>query len=191
MAITVKYLEELGIEKETAEKIFAERSKEIESEKSKLTELQNKLSEKETSYNSLTEELEKLKNDNATAEDFKTKFETLQNEIKEKEEKAEADRLAKEKADGIANRFNTVSGEKEWNHDAIKADYLKKFGEALENKDFEGKSDADIFHELTKNDATAFKGVTAFRLEGGATRNIGSETDDAKARAVMGLPPLK
>ncbi len=191
MAITVKYLEELGIEKETAEKIFAERSKEIESEKAKHTELQNKLSEKETAYNSLTQEFEKLKNDNATAEDFKTKFETLQREIKEKEEKAEADRLAKEKADGIANRFNTVSGEKEWNHEAIRADYLKKFGEALENKDFEGKSDADIFHELTKDDATAFKGVTAFRLEGGAVRGAGSDADDAKARAVMGLPPIK
>ena len=108
-----------------------------------------------------------------------------------KEEKAEADRLAKEKADGIMNRFDAVASEKEWNHEAIRADYLKKFGDALENKDFEGKSDTEIFHALTKDDATAFKGVSAFRLEGGAFGGAGNEADDAKARAVMGLPPLK
>ncbi len=191
MAITVKYLEGLGIEKEIAEKIFAERSKEIESDKAKVTELENKLSEKESSLNSLTEEIEKLKNDNASAEDFKTKFEALQREIKEKEDKAEADRKAKEKADGIENRFNAVVGDKKFNHDAIRADYLKKFGEALESKDFEGKSDADILHALTKDDAAAFEGVTTFTLAGGAGKGIGTEIDDAQARAVMGLPPIK
>lgn len=35
MAITVNYLEGLGVDKETAEKIFAKRGAEIEKEKSK------------------------------------------------------------------------------------------------------------------------------------------------------------
>ena len=35
MAITVKYLGDLGVEKEVAEKIFAERGKEIEADKAK------------------------------------------------------------------------------------------------------------------------------------------------------------
>lgn len=139
----------------------------VEKEKGKRTDVENQLNERNKAFETLTKEFNTLKENNATAEDFKAKFEALKNEIKEKEEKAEADRLAREKAEGIANRFNTVSGEKVWNHEAIKADYLKKFSEALESKDFEGKSDSDIFHELTKDDATAFKGVTAFKLEGG------------------------
>lgn len=191
MAITVKYLEGLGIDKETAESIFAERSKEIETEKGKYIDLEAKLTEKENDLKTLSQEVEELKNNNANAEEWKTKFETLTAEIAEKEKQAEADRIAKEKADAVANRFAAVLGEKKFNHEAIKADYLKKFGEALENKDFEGKSDSEIFHELTKDDSAAFEGVTAFKLEGGTNKGIGTEIDDAQTRAVMGLPPLK
>lgn len=139
-----------------------------------------------TDYNARLEEIKTLKADkldleskittltenSKNTEDFKQKFEDLQKEIKEKEEKAEQDRIAKERADGIANRFNAVVGDKKFNHDAIRADYLKKFGEALENKDFEGKSDTEIFHELTKDDATAFVGVTTLNLKGGSSQVI-------------------
>lgn len=163
----------------------------VERVKSKVTALEAELSEKKEDITRLNTEFETLKAANASGEDWKAKFEALQAENEAKEKRAEAERILKEKEDNITSRFDTVLGDKKFNHEAIKADYLKKFGEALENKDFEGKSDADIFHELTKDDATAFKGVTAFRLEGGATRNVGNETDEAKARAVMGLPPLK
>ncbi len=49
MAITVKYLEDLGIEKSIAEKIFAERGTEIEKEKAKLTAVEAELKEKKES----------------------------------------------------------------------------------------------------------------------------------------------
>lgn len=163
----------------------------VEKVKGKVTALEAELNEKKEAFNNLTNEFNALKENNATAEEYKTKLENLQKEIKEKEDKAEADRLAKEKAEGIASRFNVVVGEKKFSHEAIKADYLRKFSEALENKDFEGKSDTDIFHELTKDDGAAFEGVRAFHLEGGANKGIGTEIDDAKARAVMGLPALK
>lgn len=163
----------------------------VENLKSKITSLKNELEEKKTAFDNLTNEFDELKKNNASANEWKEKFETLQKETKEKEEKAEQDRIAKEKADGIANRFNAVVGDKKFNHDAIHADYLKKFGEALENKDFEGKSDAEIFHELTKDDATAFENVTSIKLKGGNNTGVGNEVDDAKARAIMGLPPLK
>lgn len=146
-----------------------------------------KLEEIKTLQEKITELGEKAN----TADDYKRQFEDLKTEIKRKEEKEAADRIAKEKADAVANRFAAVLGEKKFNHEAIKADYLKKFGEALENKDFEGKSDSEIFHELTKDDGAAFEGVTAFKLEGGTNKGIGTEIDDAQTRAVMGLPPLK
>lgn len=47
------------------------------------------------------------------------------------------------------------------------------FGETLDNKDYQGKSDTEIFHALTKDDAAAFENVTAFHLEGGANKGFG------------------
>lgn len=176
MAISVKYLvEELGIEKEVAEKIFAERGKEIAAEKTKREELEAKLSESNGSLAKITEELNALKETNADAKEWKTKFENLTQEIAEKDAQAAAEKEAKEKADNIANRFKAVLGEKEFSHSAIEADYLKKFGEALDVAENQGKSDADIFNALTKDDGTAFKGVTAFKLEGGKS---GGGTDE-------------
>ena len=163
----------------------------IENFRRRVSALETDLKTKSDDFARVTNELNTLKENNATAEDFKHKFEQLQTEIAEKEAQAKAEREAKEKADSIANRFNTVVGEKKFSHEAIKADYLKKFGEALDSKDFTGKSDAEILHELTKDDSAAFENVTAFRLEGGTNRGIGKELDDAQTRAIMGLPPLK
>ena len=190
MAITVKYLTDLGIDEETAKKIFADRGKEIEADKAKYTELENKLTEKENSFNTLTQEFETLKTNNANAADWEKKFNDLSAEIAEKEKQAKLEREAKEKADMIETRFNAVVGEKKFTHEAIKADYLHKFGEALDNKDFMGKSDADIFHELTKDDKTAFEGVTTVQLAGGTNKGMGENIDEAHIRSVMGLPPL-
>ena len=159
MAITVKYLTDSGIDEETAKKIFTERGKEIEADKAKYTELENKLNEKENSFNTLTQEFETLKTNNANAADWEKKFNDLSAEIAEKEKQAKLEREAKEKADMIESRFNTVVGDRKFTHEAIKADYLHKFGEALDNKDFMGKSDADIFHELIKDDKNALENV--------------------------------
>ena len=163
----------------------------VERHKARITTLEGELEGKNQDIEKLSKEFNTLKESNASADDYKAKFEDLQKEIKEKEEKAEADRKAKEKADEIAGRFDQVVGERKFSHEAIKADYLRKFTEALDNKDYQGKSDADILHDLTKDDGAAFAGVTAFHLEGGSNKGTGNEIDDAQVRAVMGLPPIK
>ena len=145
----------------------------VEKVKSKVTTLENELKEKNADFDKLNTEFEELKNGNATADEWKAKYEALQSDIEAKEKKAEADRILKEKEQNIANRFDAVLGDKKFNHDAIRSQYLKKFGDALEDKEFEGKSDADIFHALTKDDATAFAGVTTVRLPGGSNRGTG------------------
>lgn len=186
MAISVKYLEELGIDKETAEKIFAERGKEITAEKTKREELEIALGEKDESLAKITEELNTLKETNADANEWKTKFEKLEKEIAEKDALAAAEKEAKEKADNIASRFKAVLGEKEFSHSAIEADYLKKFGDALDVAENQGKSDADIFHALTKDDGTAFKGVSAVKVEGNNIKNTPEARTDTLMRA-MGI----
>lgn len=175
MAITVKYLEGLGIEKETAEKIFAERGAEIEKDKAKLTAVETELKEQKEAFDNLNSEFETLKATNANGEEWKAKFDALQSEIETKAKQAEAERISKEKAEAIEKRFNAVVGDKKFSHEAIRAAYLKKFTEALESKDFEGKGDSDIFKELTQNDGTAFKGAIQVPLSGGTPRPTGRE----------------
>ena len=176
MAITVKYLEDLGVEKEVAEKIFAERSKEIEADKAKREKLETELKEKKESLDNLSKEFEDLKSSNASAEEYKTKYEALVADNEAKAKKAEADRILAEKNADIEKRFAECVGDKKFSHDAIKADYLKKFAEALESEEYKGKGDVDIFHALTKDDATAFTGVTAVKLQGGRPLGTSGKT---------------
>lgn len=160
----------------------------VEKVKAKVTDLENKAKENKEAFDKLNTEFEALKTANASGEDWKAKFEALKADNDAKEKQAEADRILAEKNENINNRFSAVLGEKKFSHEAIKADYLKKFTEALELKENQGRSDADIFHELTKDDKTAFEGVTAIKLAGGNPTPGGNNNDIDKARAVMGLP---
>lgn len=175
MAITVKYLEDLGVEKEVAEKIFAERSKEIEADKAKREKLETELKEKKESLDNLSKEFEDLKSSNASAEEYKTKYEALVADNEAKAKQAEANRILAEKTENINKRFEAVVGEKKFSHNAIKADYLKKFGEALELEENKSLSDEQVFHNLIKDDATAFTGVTAVKLQGGTPLGNGTK----------------
>jgi DNA repair exonuclease SbcCD ATPase subunit len=180
MAITVKYLEDLGVEKEVAEKIFAERSKEIEADKAKREKLETELKESKESLDNLSKEFEDLKANNASAEEYKSKYEAVIAENEAKAKQAEADRILAEKTENINKRFEAVVGEKTFSHNAIKADYLKKFGEAIEMEDNKSLSDEQIFHNLIKDDATAFTGVTAVKLQGGTPMGTNSTVYSSK-----------
>ena len=177
---------------EQLKKIMDLNGSDVEREKGKLSALEKELEDKKAVFDTLNGEFETLKASNASAEDYKAKFDKLQEDIatKEKEEKE-----AKEKAEreeNILNRYNAVAVDKdgkplEWTHEAIKADYLHKFSEALNDKANEGKSDADIFSALTKEDSTAFKVPGAQTVFGGANNVSGPDLDDAKINAIMGL----
>lgn len=177
---------------EQLKKIMDLNGSDVEREKGKLSALEKELEDKKAAFDTLNGEFETLKASNASAEDYKAKFEKLQGDIaaKEKEEKE-----AKEKAEreeNILNRYNAVAVDKdgkplEWTHEAIKADYLHKFSEALNDKANEGKSDADIFSALTKEDGAAFKVPGAQTVFGGANNVSGPDLDDAKINAIMGL----
>lgn len=173
MAITVKFLEDLGISKETATQIFAERGKEVAEANSVKTELEKELETVKKNLETLTAEAETLRTANADGNEWKTKFEKLQNDIAEEKKQAEADRVTREKQTDIENRFIAVMGDKKFGHEAIRESYLKKFGEALESEEYKGKGDKDIFHALTKDDKNAFKGVEVVKLAGGTPTGNG------------------
>ena len=139
----------------------------VEKAKSKVTALEADLKAKKEDFDKINTELDALKTSNATAEDWQAKFEALQAENIAKEKKAEEDRLVAAKKAETEKRFSVCVGEKKFVHDAIRASYLQKFAEAIESDQYKGKGDADIFHELTKDDSFAFSGVSAVRLAGG------------------------
>lgn len=129
--------------------------------------LEAELKAKNEQFETLNKEFEALKTANADGVEWKTKFEALQAENAAKAKQAEADRILKEKTESINKRFETAQGEKKFSHDAVREAYLKKFGEALESEDYKGKSDVEVFRELTKDDENAFKGATIVKLAGG------------------------
>jgi hypothetical protein len=158
---------------EQLDKIMAINGADVETAKSKVAALEAELKEAKETAAKINTEFEALKTSNAGAEEYKSKYEALVAENEAKARQAEADRIAKEKAEGLDKRFDAVVGQKKFTHDAIRADYRKKFEIALSDKNNEGKSDADVFHALTKDDATAFTGVAAVKLQGGRPMGTG------------------
>ena len=185
MAITVKYLEDLGVEKEVAEKIFAERSKEIEADKAKREKLETELKEKKESLDNLSKEFEDLKSSNASAEEYKTKYEALVADNEAKEKQALADKLAKEKEDNNRSMFNKAveaygKTPDDWNGKFTEEGYYNEFIKALELEENTGRAHKDILHDLVKNDGTAFKGVQAVKLAGGRPTGTGNGYSSVK-----------
>lgn len=155
----------------------------VEKAKSKVTSLENELKEKKADFEKLNTEFEALKTANASGEEWKTKYEAIVAENEAKAKQAEADRILAEKNADTEKRFNECVGDKKFSHDAIKASYLKKFADALDSEEYKGKGDAEIFHSLTKDDATAFTGVQAVKLAGG--RPAGTGTNYSSVKDIM------
>ena len=166
---------------EQIDKIMSINGADVERVKAKVTALEADLKEAKAANDKINTEFEALKSSNAGAEEYKSKYEALVAENEAKAKQAEADRILAEKTESINKRFEAVLGDKKFNHDAIRESYLKKFGDALESKEYEGQSDADILHALTKDDATAFTGVTAVKLQGGRPQGVGGKQYATKA----------
>lgn len=155
---------------EQIDKIMSINGADVERVKAKLAALEADLKETKEANDRINTEFESLKQNNAGAEEYKSKYEALVAENEAKSRQAEADRVLAEKTERTNNRFSAAVGDRAFAHEAIKEAYLKKFCEAIEDKENEGKADADILHELTKDDAGAFRGVTVVKLAGGTQR---------------------
>ena len=126
----------------------------------------------------LEDEVTRL-NENANGnEDVKKELEALKAKIDADAKQAEADRISREKAESDERLFNEAVGEKKFSHDAIKSHYFNLFRQDLAKEENKGKSAVDILHNLTKDDATAFTGVTAVKLQGGRPQGTSGKTRD-------------
>lgn len=145
-----------------------------ESFKNRITALETDNAAKDAAFKKLNDEFEQLKTSNATAEDYKKKFEDLQEENRKRDEAAaDAARLEK-----LKERYNAAAVDKdgkplEWAHDAIRDSYMQRFVEEVQKDENSGRSDADIFNALTKDDGGAFKTASAQTVFGGAGKASG------------------
>lgn len=176
--ITTKYLESLGVESETAAKIFAERGKEIAETNATIADLENQLKESKNSIDQLNAEFEKLKSENASGAEWKNRYETLKTETEEKAKQAEADRVLREKESRNREYFNNALnaiGKKsdDWNGKFTADGYYNEFVKAIESEENAGKAHKDILFSLVKDDQNAFKGVTVAKLAGGTPTGNG------------------
>ena len=126
----------------------------------------------------LEDDIAKL-NENANGnEEVKKELEALKAKIDADAKQAEADRISREKAESDERLFNEAVGEKKFSHDAVKSHYFNLFRQDLAKEENKGKSAVDILHNLTKDDATAFTGVTAVKLAGGRPSGTSGKTRD-------------
>lgn len=123
--------------------------------KTKLTEYETKLSE-------LTEKAN-------SADSIKAELETFKQQVATEKQQAEAQAAEAQRKANIQARFEAVSTDKKWKwvNEKTKAGYLTDFEAALADKANEGKSDADILHNMTKDTPNIFEGVTVTTLPGG------------------------
>lgn len=141
-------------------------SKDIGKAKGDYDELKNKLTTANQTISDLQSSVQQLKDSNAGAEDWKQKFKDLDKQVKAD---AAAAKVAREKAEKEAADladFESVAVDKDgkplsWAHEAIKQSYFHAYTAAKADEKNKSKTGADIFHELTKDDAAAFKGVQA------------------------------
>ena len=143
-------------------------------------------------FNAKVEEVKTLKGEKKTLEDdiaklsenangneeVKKELEALKAKIDADAKQAEADRISREKAESDERLFNEAVGEKKFSHDAVKSHYFNLFRQDLAKEENKGKSAVDILHNLTKDDATAFTGVTAVKLAGGRPSGTSGKTRD-------------
>ena len=129
----------------------------------------------------LEDEVTRL-NENANGnEDVKKELEALKAKIDADAKQAEAERISREKAESDERLFNEAVGEKKFSHDAVKSHYFNLFRQDLAKEENKGKSAVDILHNLTKDDATAFTGVTAVKLQGGRPQGRVSNSNGSRA----------
>ena len=140
----------------------------------KVEEVKTLKGEKKTLEDEVTR-LNENANDN---EDVKKELEALKAKIDADAKQAEAERISREKEESDERLFNEALGEKKFSHDAIKSHYFNLFRQDLAKEENKGKSAVDILHNLTKDDATAFTGVTAVKLAGGRPTGTSGKTRD-------------
>jgi hypothetical protein len=105
-------------------------------------------------------------------------------------EKAETDRLEAEKqtkADAeLLERFKAIKGEQKFNHELVEKGRFEEFKNALQDEQFKGKGDSDIFGAIVKPEDLVNPQRQVVNMPGG---NISTGNLDGVEKAFMQRNP--
>lgn len=146
MGFTKKEMEEQGFSSEQIAWAMAERGKEKESDKAESEKLKTALAEKD---NSITELNEKIKAFDGESDALNELQEKVANYEKEKADREAAEQQAKLDAE-LKARFDAIKGEQKFSHELIEKGRFEDFKKALQDEQFKGKGDSDIFGAIVK-----------------------------------------
>lgn len=144
---------------------------EVEKLKAKLDKAEADVKELQGTLDTTNNAFEELKKANASAEDWESKYNDLVEENRRKTEEREKEELEKQQRAEFDKYFS--DNNKEWNNPFIADGYYNKYKEAIGLSENKGKLSADILHELTKDDATAFKTAQPVVTLKGAASGVG------------------
>lgn len=115
-----------------------------------LTEVKTKLQEEiDKREKSITELSEKAKNLDGTETTLKEMQDKVAAYEKEKSDRETAEKQAKLDAE-LKTRFDAIKGENKFNHELIEKGRFDDFKKALQDEQFKGKGDSDIFSAIVK-----------------------------------------
>lgn len=174
------FLESLGLESEVIAKIMKENGKDIEGAKTKFADYDEVKKQLETA-NATLEKFKDYDQTKADVEKYKT-------ELKKSQEESAAKIAAMERSGKVKDYLSGKKFVNKITQDAITA----KMCEALGADESKGKNLDDIFVELTKEQSDVLKDEnTPTPPVVPAMGGKSGKSEDAQARAVMGLPPIK
>lgn len=172
-------LEALGLEKDVIQKVMALHGDDIEAKKAKITELEDKVKEKdktiqehEGTIKQLGDDIDKLKTEGGDeVGKLKDKIAAFEKAEKERKE-AEANAL---KDKQLTDNILEAIGDKEFVNDFTKKSIIAQIKEDLGKQENAGKGIKDIFEELTKDSTDIFKNPQQQKLNINPTNNGGAD----------------
>jgi hypothetical protein len=152
---------------------------EVDKLKDKLEQSEKREKETKETLDSTNKAFEDLKKSNASKEDWEKKYNDLVADHRAKEE--EQARLDIEKQERAEFDAYFTENKKEWANPYIADGYFNQYKAAKALEENKGKTTADICHNITKDDATAFKTVQPVVTLKGAATGLGGSSADVKS----------
>ena len=180
-----EFLKNAGVPEDQIDKIMAEHGKDIQAEKDKAAKTASDLAEANKTietYKTQVTELEKKAGDNT---DVKKQLDDLKAQIEKEKKEAEA-KAADERMTAIIK--GAFPKDKKFVNDYTEEAMISQIKAELAKPENKGKGVSDIFSSLTKDKEGIFSNPNQPGNMGGFGGADIDEVNDAKMRAIMGLP---
>lgn len=145
--MTTEFLKSLGLTEEQIQKIHAENGKDIKREQDKAADVQTKLTAANEQIKTMSDTIKAAEGKDATISELQKKVADYDAaESKRKAAETEASRVA-----AVRARFDPLKGKNKYINQATEDWMFSEFDKALQDKGNAGKSDADIYAAITKD----------------------------------------